>query len=100
MFEKQVSDWPEVKAKKKFGCPCYDANNKLFAFLVTEGIVLTQLTQPDKDSLTQKHGAGLFGAGKKFIRSWVKIPVKTETELEQIKPYIRKSYEAALHSKP
>ena len=31
-FEGHVLEWPQVTTKKMFGCPCYQAKGKLFAF--------------------------------------------------------------------
>ena len=39
-FEKEILKWPQVDFKKMFGCPCYLANGKMFAGMVTKGIVL------------------------------------------------------------
>jgi len=41
VFEKEVLSWPEVSTKRMFGCPCYQADKRLFAFLVTDGLVIT-----------------------------------------------------------
>jgi hypothetical protein len=50
-FEEKVLRWPKVSASKMFGCPSYQADGKLFAFLVTNGIVITQLTQTERACL-------------------------------------------------
>ncbi len=39
--------WTHVSTKKMLGCPCYQADGKLFMFLVAKGIVITQLTPVD-----------------------------------------------------
>ena len=43
-IDKEVLSWSNVTTKKMFGCPCYKYKDKLFAFLVTEGVVLTKLS--------------------------------------------------------
>ena len=48
VFEEKVLKWEQIDTKKMFGCPCYQDNGKLFAFVVTEGIVLTQLGEENK----------------------------------------------------
>ena len=42
-FEEEVLGWLEVTTKKMFGCPGYQGAGNLFAFLVTQGAVLTKL---------------------------------------------------------
>ena len=41
-LEKEILSWPNVTTKKMYGCPCYKYKEKLFAFLVTDGVVLTK----------------------------------------------------------
>ena len=50
-FEKVILQWPQVDYKNMFGCPCYLANGKMFAGLVTKGIIITKLNDPEKEDL-------------------------------------------------
>lgn len=50
-IEETVLDWPETTTKKMFGSPCFPVNNKLFAILVTNGIVVTRLDRTDRETL-------------------------------------------------
>ena len=43
-LEAEVLAWPQVTHKKMMGCPCYLAGGKIFAGLVTRGMVITKLT--------------------------------------------------------
>lgn len=95
-FEKKVLGWPHISTKKMFGCPCYQAKHRLFAFLVTKGIVITQLTQADREKLSRRHHTTAFRAGKKMIRNWVKVPLADEHDLARIMPFVRKSYRSVL----
>gem|GEM_PF-6450684 len=38
-----ILSWPNATAKRVYGCPCYKNSDKLFAFLVTDGVVLTKV---------------------------------------------------------
>lgn len=96
VFEKEVLSWPEVSTKRMFGCPCYQADKKPFAFLVTDGLVITQLSDHDREALAGKHETGPFRAGKRTIKAWPRISVRSNTELAELVPYVRKSYENAL----
>jgi len=42
-LEEAILAWPHVSTKKMFGCPSYSVKGRLFAFLVTKGVVLTRL---------------------------------------------------------
>jgi len=94
-FEGEVLNWPEVTTKKMFGCPCYQARGKLFAFLVTHGIVITQLAGPDREALSKRYPTSAFRAGKKTVPRWVRLSLKKSRDLDGLIPFVRKSYEAA-----
>lgn len=96
-FEKEISKWPQVDYKKMFGCPCYLINGKMFAGLVTKGIIITKLNDAEKNELKKIKETKPFIAGKKTIKSWVHINLEP-SELNEITPYIRKSYDRAKES--
>ena len=79
-----------------FGCPRYKANGKLFTFLVTNGLVIVNLSQTDREELSRQFQTTPFQAGKKRITKWPHMPLKTATDLEQIMPFVQKSYEFTL----
>jgi len=93
-FEKRVLKWPKVSTKKMFGCPCYQVNKKLFAFLVDQGVVITQLDQLEREALSSKFGAAPFKAGKKVVQNWLRIPLKDKQDLSRILRFVKKSYMA------
>lgn len=66
-LEEQVLNWTGVTKKKMFGCPCYKANEKLFAFLVTNGIVITKLQPSDREEQVNTEPA-TSKPGKKQLR--------------------------------
>lgn len=94
-FEKEILKWPHVDYKKMFGCPCYLANGKMFAGLVTKGIVITKLNSLEKKELEKFRKIKPFVAGSKVIKSWVQIDLNPN-DLKKIIPYVKKSYERAL----
>ncbi|MFQ5838372.1 MAG: hypothetical protein ACE5HJ_06275 [Thermoplasmata archaeon] len=73
VFEDEVLSWPRVATKKMFGCPCYQANDRLFAFLVTQGVVITHLDETDKERLYSQHETTTFPAGKNVVQKWVEV---------------------------
>jgi len=97
-LEKRILRWRGVGTKQMFGCPCYQANSDLFAFLVTGGIVVTCLSEADRATLSRWPGTGVFQAGKKTVRHWVRIPIRDSADLDQVMPFVRRSYQAALQA--
>ena len=96
-FEKQVLKWPKVDYKKMFGCPCFLANGKMFAGLVTKGIVITKLSSSEKEEINKIKETQPFKAGGRVVKSWVHINLEAN-ELEKIMPFVKKSYNRALIS--
>ncbi len=94
-FEEKALCWSQAGTKKMFGCPCYQVNGKLFAFLVTNGIVITQLDLADSQELSSQRPTTFFQAGKKIVRSWIRTPIKNKRDIDEIMPFVRKSYECA-----
>ena len=95
-LEEEILSWKEVSTKKMFGCPCYQAKGKLFVFLVTKGIVITQLQLADRERISSLYQTGFFKAGKKIVSKWLKISLRDKEDLEGLMPFVRKSYEEAL----
>lgn len=88
-----VLQWPDVSTKKMFGCPCYKHKEKLFCFLVTDGIVIMKTTTEDKKILENDFGSFPFQAQTRTMKSWLTIPLHTTEDIEQTISYVRKSYE-------
>ena len=95
-LEEEVLSWSQINTKKMFGCPCYQVKGKLFVFLVTKGIVITQLAQADREELSRQYETTFFQAGEKIVQNWVRLSIKTKEELDRIMPFVRKSYKEAL----
>ena len=95
-FEGEVLSWPKVSKKTMFGCPSYTIKNKLFAFLVTKGIVITSLSQSDRDKLFIKYQSKPFIAGKRTIRKWSMVSVNNLRKMDEILPFVKRSYDSAL----
>ena len=95
VLEAEVLKWPEVRGKQMMGCLCYFRGKRFFAFLVTNGIVITKLAKEDRLALTQITGSGPFEMAGKKSSTWVLTPLKGPEALQPLMPYVRKSYEAA-----
>jgi predicted DNA-binding protein (MmcQ/YjbR family) len=92
-IEEEILSWPNVTTKKMYGCPCYKNKEKLFAFLVTDGVVLTKASEQDKIKLSKEFEIRPFQAGKRTMNKWPQINVDETTELEKIIPYVKNSYD-------
>ncbi len=90
-FEKICLQWQHMSTKKMFGCPCYLAKGQLFAFLVTNGIVITELDQADREALIRRNKANSFQAGKRIMRNWLTVPVYSSKDIENVIHFVRKS---------
>jgi len=95
-FEEKILSWNQITKKIMFGYPCYKTNEKLFAFLVTKGLVLTKLNQAQREELSEKYDTSYFQAGKKTVRNWLKITIIKKTELDQLMSFVKKSYDNAI----
>lgn len=93
-MEQALKRIPGLTVKKMFGCPCYKRDGKLFAFLVTDGLVLTQVDAKVRVRLVAKFQGGAFHAGKKAIESWVQLPFQSRNQVEDYLPLLLRSLRA------
>ncbi len=97
--EEEVLSWPHVRTNKMFGCPCYRAKGTLFVFLFMDSIVITRLSEKDREKISSQRRTMAFEAANKKIPKWTRIPMQGKRGLDKLMPYVRKSYEAALMKK-
>lgn len=95
-FEKTVLLWPQVTTRRMLGCPAYSADGRLFAFLVTDGVVITQLRHKDIETLAQDNQTEPFKAGERVIERWTKVFITDPAAIGRIMSFVRKSYQAAM----
>ncbi|MEE9592131.1 MAG: hypothetical protein V3W28_00945 [Thermoplasmata archaeon] len=95
-FEREVLGWPEVTTKKMFGSPGYQAAGNLFAFLVTQGVVLTKLSPETQATLRAKHPTEAFGTGDRVVKKWGIALTNEGTDWDGLIPFVKESYQAAL----
>jgi predicted DNA-binding protein (MmcQ/YjbR family) len=91
-LEKEILNWPDVTTKKMYGCPCYKYKDKLFAFLVTDGVVLTKSSEQDKIELSKEFTIKPFQASTRTMKGWPQIPVDETSDLDKIILFIKDSY--------
>ena len=97
-LEAKVLSWPEVSTRLMFGCPAYLADGKLFAFLVSDGIVITQIRKRDREELGALFPTEPFKAGEREITRWVKVRLEDPSDLERLMRLVRRSYETVLQN--
>lgn len=90
-FEAEVMQWPQIRQKRIYGHPCYQAGGKLFALVVPGGVVVTRLSQADTAELLARPGNARFKE-----EGWVRMAVETPADLQQALAAVRRSYERAL----
>jgi hypothetical protein len=95
-IEKEILDWPDVTTRKMYGCPCYKYKDKLFAFLVTDGVVLTKTSEQDKTKLSQEFAIKPFQTATRTMKGWPQIPVDGTTDIGKIISFIKNSYNQSI----
>ena len=95
-LEDNVLSWPHVAATKMFGCPCYRAKGTIFAFLFMDSIVITRLSEKERESISRQRRTMPFEAANRKIPHWLRIPMEGPRELGKVMPFVKKSYGAAL----
>ena len=46
-LEKEILQWPGVSSREMMGCLCYLHGKSMIAFLVTDGIVISKLSEQE-----------------------------------------------------
>ena len=97
-FEERTLHWPMVTVRRMYGCPAYLADGKLFAFLVTDGVVITQMRKRDRETAASAFATAPFKAGEREIGRWVIITLEDVKQLSRLMKLVRKSYETVLQN--
>jgi len=91
-IEKEMLSWPDVTTKKMYGCPCYKYKIKLFAFLVTDGVVLTKSNEQNKMKLSKEFSIKPFQAATRTMKNWSQITIDEASDFTKIIILIKNSY--------
>lgn len=94
-LETEILKWPDVARKEMMGCLCYFRGKKFFAFLVTNGIVLTKLADGDRSMLAKQVDSKPFDMAGRTASNWIQVTVRKPPDLQPVLPYVKKSYDAA-----
>ncbi len=93
-LEPTLLGWEGVTVQPLYGCPSYQVEGYLFAFLVDEGIVLAHLPQAEREVLSRQYEVSEFQAGERIIPHWLLVRVAQPSMLQRLLPFLRRSYEA------
>jgi hypothetical protein len=97
LFEARVLPWPKVTTRRMFGCPAYLADGKLFAFLVSKGVVITQIRKRDREAFAGIYETEVFKAGEREIERWLQVNMEDDrTYIDRVMALVRKSYDTVL----
>lgn len=99
-LETEVLRRSDVKIKRMFGCPSYTVQGTLFAFLVTGGIVLTRLSETDRNELLKRSSATVFKHKNRVVKKWIRITIESKSDLKAVMPFVENSLERAALEKP
>ena len=97
-LEREILQWPGVSTREMMGCLCYLHGKSMIAFLVTDGIVMSKLSEEEQKDLSKVSKKVSFKMGDKTIRKPV-WELRTRDNLRTILPFLKKSYEATTKSK-
>src|SRR5713101_1733535 len=92
-LEKEILQWPGVSSREMMGCLCYLHGKNMLAFLVTDGIVISRLSEQEQKDLSKLSRQTSFKVGGKTIRKPV-WALKTRDNMRTILPFLKKSYQA------
>ena len=92
-LEKTILQWPGITRRKMMGCLCYLHGKNMLAFLVTDGIVISKLSEQEQEELSKLSKRISFKMGSKTISKSV-WELKTQDDLRTILPFLKKSYQA------
>lgn len=98
LFEAQVLSWPKVTMRWMFGCPAYLVDGKLFAFLLSQGVVITQIRKRDREAFAGLYETEPFKAGEREIERWLQVNLGDDrTYFDRVMALVRKSYDTILN---
>ena len=83
-----------VLSREMMGCLCYLHEKNMIAFLVTDGIVISKLSEQEQADLSKLSKKVSFKMGAKTFRKPV-WELRTRDNLRTILPFLKKSYQAA-----
>jgi len=92
-LEKEILQWPGVSSREMMGCLCYLHGKSMIAFLVTDGIVISKLSEQEQKDLSKLSRQMSFKMGGKTFRKPV-WQLRTRDNLRTILPFLKKSYKA------
>jgi hypothetical protein len=85
-LEKEILNWPGVSSREMTGCLCYLHGRNMIAFTVTNGIVISKLSEQEQNDLSKLSKRTAFKMSGKTLRKPVR-ELKTRENLRTILPF-------------
>jgi hypothetical protein len=92
-LDREILKWPGVSSREMMGCLCYLHGKNMIAFLVTDGIVISRLSEREEKDLSKLIKKISFKMGGKIMRKPV-WELKTRDHLLTVLPFLKTSYQA------
>jgi TfoX/Sxy family transcriptional regulator of competence genes len=91
--KKEILNWPGVSSREMMGCLCYLHGKNMIAFLVTNGVVISKLSDQEQNALSKLSERTAFKMSGKTFRKPV-WELKSRENLRMILPFLKKSCQA------
>ncbi len=78
-LDREILSWEGVDERKMMGCPSYLVGRKMFALVVTGGILITKLDDESKKALSGVHPWKPFDAHR-TIKKWAHLELEPEDD--------------------
>jgi len=94
-LERELFRWAGVTTRPIFGLPGYIVNGKVFALLVTGGIILTKLPESERELISKRFPTVPVTGHGGVIAAWVQVRIPETGDLSTILPFAKKSFNEA-----
>lgn len=95
-FESIVLEWPSVDRQTTSEYPAYQVGGEVFAVLSAKGVALSCPSPSQREALEEEFETEPYEPDQKMITDWVHVEIDDIRALDQLLPYIQRSYSAAL----
>ncbi|WP_267640650.1 hypothetical protein [Haloarchaeobius amylolyticus] len=92
VVESVVGSWDGVESGRMFGLPSFTVEDRLFALVDADRLVITNLTEAGREELASRAPVEPFVTDGLTVARWAVVSL---ADLDVAEPYLRRSYEAA-----
>ena len=99
LYEKLVATNPDIE-RKGASVPYTSLNGNLFSYLHASGAMALRLPTGEREKFLAKYKTRLFEAYGVIQQEYVTVPDALLAKTNELKPYLKMSYESARSLKP